>query len=123
MSTPCEKHALLPVVGQSPCAGCEIERLMADNDRMAALLECAQGDCRQAMKMVEKLTQQAELYQQVQRAAGELPNGWEIRICIERDAGYAELWDGDGCEVDFPNSCESLADTVSDAIDHATGKE
>jgi hypothetical protein len=23
MSTPCEKHALLPVVGQSPCAGCE----------------------------------------------------------------------------------------------------
>lgn len=27
MSTPCEKHALLPVVGQSPCAGCEIERL------------------------------------------------------------------------------------------------
>ena len=34
MSTPCEKHALLPVVGQSPCAGCEIERLMAENERL-----------------------------------------------------------------------------------------
>jgi hypothetical protein len=75
------------------------------------------------MKMAEKLEQQSELYQQVQRAAGELPIGWEIRICIERDAGYAELWDGDGCEVDFPNSCESLAETVSEAIGYATGKE
>lgn len=27
MSTPCEKHAALPVVCHSPCAGCEIERL------------------------------------------------------------------------------------------------
>ena len=32
MSTPCEKHALLPVVGQSPCAGCEIERLKDENE-------------------------------------------------------------------------------------------
>lgn len=70
----------------------------------------------------EALREDAELYQQVQRAAGELPTGWEIRICVERDAGYAELWDADGCEVDFPNSCETLALTVSDAIDHATGK-
>jgi len=61
----------------------------------------------------------SELYWQVERAAGELPIGWEIRICVERDAGYAELWDQDGCEVDFPNSCETLALTVSDAIDHA----
>lgn len=34
MSTPCEKHALLPVVGHSPCAGCEIERLRAENEAL-----------------------------------------------------------------------------------------
>lgn len=32
MSTPCEKHASLPVVGHSPCAGCEIERIRAENE-------------------------------------------------------------------------------------------
>lgn len=97
--------------------------LIAENKRLAELLECAQGDCRQSMQIIEKLTPQAELYQQVERAAGELQNGWEIRICVERDAGYAELWDQDGCQVDFPHSCETLALTVSDAIDHATSKE
>lgn len=34
MSAPCEKHAALPVVGDSPCAGCEIERLRAENERL-----------------------------------------------------------------------------------------
>lgn len=67
----------------------------------------------------ESLRKDAELYRQVERAAKDLPIGWEIRVCVERDAGYAELWDQDGCEVDFPNSCETLALTVSDAIDAA----
>lgn len=97
--------------------------MIAENQRLAELLECAQGDCRQAMQIIEKLNPQAELYQQVERAAGELPAGWEVRICVERDAGYAELWDQDGCQVDFPHSCETLARTVSDAIDNAIGKE
>jgi len=39
MSTPCEKHALLPVVGQSPCAGCEIERLMAESEALHAQVD------------------------------------------------------------------------------------
>jgi len=39
MSTPCEKHALLPVVGQSPCAGCEIERLRAENAGLHAQVD------------------------------------------------------------------------------------
>jgi hypothetical protein len=32
MSRSCEKHAALPVVGHSPCAGCEIERLKDENE-------------------------------------------------------------------------------------------
>lgn len=68
---------------------------------------------------VEALRKDAELHQQIQRAAKDLPSGWEIRVCVEHESGYVELWDQDGCEVDFPNSCESLALTVSDAIDGA----
>lgn len=68
---------------------------------------------------VEALRKDAELHQQIQRAAKDLPSGWEIRVCVERESGYVELWDQDGCEVDSPNSCESLALTVSDAIDDA----
>lgn len=71
---------------------------------------------------VEKLRKDAELHAQIQRAAGELPIGWEIRVCVEHESGYVELWDQDGCEVDFPNSCESLGLTVSDAIDAALGQ-
>lgn len=99
----------------------EIE-LKAESERLAELLECAQGDCQQAMQIIERVTPQAELYRQVERAAGELPSGWEIRICIELGAGYVELRDEDGCEVDFPNSCETLGMTVSDAIDAVIGK-
>lgn len=32
MSQTCDRHAKLPVIGQSPCAGCEIERLRAENE-------------------------------------------------------------------------------------------
>ena len=32
MSAPCEKHASIPAAGNSPCAGCEIERLRAENE-------------------------------------------------------------------------------------------
>lgn len=71
---------------------------------------------------VEGLRKDAELHAQIQRAAGELPIGWEIRVCVEHESGYVELWDQDGCEVDFPNSCESLGLTVSDAIDAAMGQ-
>lgn len=87
----------------------DLTSLLAENAKLKA--EC------------EGLRKDAELHAQIQRAAGELPAGWEIRVCVEHEAGYVELWDQDGCEVDFPNSCETLALTVSDAIDHATGKE
>lgn len=79
--------------------------------------------CDQLKAENEALRKDAELYRQVERAAGELPIGWEIRICVEKDAGTVELWDADGLEVDFPNSCETLGMTVSDAIDAAISKE
>lgn len=35
-------------------------------------------------------------YAACQRACAELPNGWEIRVCLEKDAGTVELCDPDG---------------------------
>lgn len=90
-----------------------------DRDQLKA--EVARSTEREIMQLaeIEELRKDAELHQQIQRAAKDLPFGWEIRVCVERESGYVELWDQDGCEVDFPNSCESLALTVSDAIDGA----
>lgn len=40
----------------------EIDQLKAENKRLAALLECAKGDLKQAMQIIEKLTPDAERY-------------------------------------------------------------
>lgn len=111
----------------------EIERLTADNASlrgscaklgvehagMVRIHRKANTEIRRLSAEVAALRKDAELHQQIQRAANDLPSGWDIRVCVERESGYVELWDQDGCEVDFPNSCESLALTVSDAIDAA----
>lgn len=67
---------------------------------------------------------QAELYQNVQLAAGSLPDGWEIRLYIEKHSGYVELFNPDGDEFeDFASNRESLAETISDALEAAIAKE
>ena len=68
---------------------------------------------------VERFRKQAALEVAVQRAAGELPDGWEICICIEKDGGGVELFDSEGDEVEYPANHERLAYDVNDAIDHA----
>jgi hypothetical protein len=100
-----------------------IAQLVVRNSQLGRELECALGDISTAKGIIERLTSKSELYEQVERAAGCLPTGWEIRVCVEKDCGYAELWDADGCEVDYPNSCETLALSVSDAIDCAISQE
>lgn len=73
--------------------------------------------------LAAELRKDAEFHQQVQRAAGELPYGWQILIRIEKDSGNAELIDPEGNEVDYPSNHECLADSVSDAIDEALSVE
>jgi hypothetical protein len=101
----------------------ENERLEADRDycNRVAVHNKEIGD--QLKSEVEALRKDAELHQQVQRAAGELPYGWQILIRIEKDAGNAELIDPKGNEVDYASNHEYLADSVSDAIDEALSDE
>ena len=64
------------------------------------------------------MDRQIPLNDAIQRAAGELPQGWEIRLCVERDAGWIELIGQDGTE-DFATDNERLDYTVIDALEHA----
>ncbi|HAQ86552.1 MAG TPA: hypothetical protein DCR78_08930 [Pseudomonas sp.] len=64
------------------------------------------------------LDRQVPLHEALQRAAGELPKGWEIRLCVEHHAGWVELIGPDGTE-DFATNDERLDYTVIDALEHA----
>lgn len=59
------------------------------------------------------------LNQLINRACSELPEGWNIRIEMERNAGWVELLNPDGEEVEFPSDHEHLADSLLDAIEAA----
>ncbi|MCG6540215.1 hypothetical protein MCB86_09020 [Pseudomonas sp. KSR10] len=71
---------------------------------------------RDALKKV--LDRQVPLHDAIQRAAGDLPEGWEIRLCVEHHAGWVELIGPDGSE-DFATNDERLDYTVIDALEHA----
>ena len=64
------------------------------------------------------LDRQVPLHEALQRAAGELPKGWEIRLCVEHHAGWVELIGPAGTE-DFATNDERLDYTVIDALEHA----
>ena len=54
-----------------------------------------------------------------QRACMELPEGMSMAIQLERDAGWIELHDSDGEQIELPNADGSLAEQVHQAIDAA----
>lgn len=70
----------------------------------------------------ESLRKDAELHKQIQRACGDLPEGWEIRLSLENGAGWFDLFDDNGNHVEFASNHENLAETLSDAIDAAMGE-
>ena len=106
--------------------GLEIVQLLAmiaENQRLTELLECSQGDCRQAMKIIEKLTPEADLYQQIQIAAGSLPSSWEIALRVENGYGGVDLIDPYGTVVDLDDVDSTLGESVAGAVAFAIAKE
>jgi len=57
----------------------------------------------------------------INRAAHDLPEGWEIRIDLERHAGVVFLIDPDGNETMSENG-EFFSDQINAAIDAARGE-
>ncbi|MPT25108.1 MAG: hypothetical protein E2577_20255 [Starkeya sp.] len=93
-----------PVRGYSECPGCEVESLRAEITRLKA--------------ENESLQEKAELYVQVQRAAGQLPAGWMIRVVVEHDGGGVEVIDDAGNDVEFVG-VGGMSEDVSDALELA----
>ncbi|WP_274644179.1 hypothetical protein [Pseudomonas serbica] len=92
--------------------GLEVDVLRQRN----VLLEKAHQDLQAKFKVLTKVP---PLYAAVERAAGELPEGWEIQMGIERGAGTVNLFDPDDCEVEFATNHERLDYTVIDALEAA----
>jgi hypothetical protein len=107
-------------LGKCDCVAAQLIDVTAERDRMKSEVEALRKDAffhRHAQR-------QAELYQNVQMAAGSLPDGWQVVIEIERDAGTVSLLDADGEAVDeeFGDSGD-LADQVAEALKYAVSKE
>lgn len=58
----------------------------------------------------------------VNRAARDLPEGWEIRIDLERHAGVVHLIDPEGNETMIEGNGELFSDQISAAIDAASSQ-
>jgi len=90
-----------------------IDTLRTANQRL-------EGEVKALRAEVEKLNTAPKLYEAVERAASELPEGWTANICMENGSGWIELYDDDGVQIeDFPTNNERLDYTLNDAIDAA----
>jgi hypothetical protein len=52
----------------------------------------------------------------IDNAAEHLPGGWQILLSIENSGGCVELFDPHGDPIEYPSNCESMADSVNDAV-------
>lgn len=100
----------------------EVKRYSAEecNRRLGLFVPASEYDALLAEwdALKKALDRQVPLHDAIQRAAGDLPEGWEIRLCVEHHAGWVELIGPDGTE-DFATNNERLDYTVIDALEHA----
>ena len=73
----------------------------------------------QAKADAARYKKEARTYQQIQRACGDLPDGWEIHICLEKDAGWVDLISPDGERTAVDTDHDDISYTIGDAIDTA----
>ena len=74
----------------------------------------AQGDA-----LDQGVREELSIGKAINRAARDLPEGWEIRIDLERHAGVVHLTDPEGNETMIDGSGELFSDQINDAIDAA----
>jgi hypothetical protein len=90
----------------------EIRRLHAELIAAQSAAPVAQRDARE----------ETSIGKAVNRAARDLPEGWEIRIDLERHAGVVHLIDPEGNETMIEGSGELFSDQISAAIDAASSQ-
>jgi hypothetical protein len=97
----------------------ELDHLAASNER---LQECINDLNLNRDRLTDEnaaLKRDAAVGAAIQRAAKELPYGWEVEICIEQGAGTVVLRDPDGnltaMDVDSDNRLAAEIDAAADA--------
>ena len=87
----------------------------ADRAMRAAPAPAAQGDA-----LDQGVREELSIGKAINRAARDLPEGWEIRIDLERHAGVVFLIDPNGNET-MSEGGELFSDQINAAIDAAKG--
>lgn len=107
----------------------EIEQLTSDLkftqkalDAAMTAVENLRGENEDLRSENESLRKDADLYQQIQIAAGSLPDGWEISLRIENGFGGVDLIDPYGTVIDLDSVDESLSESISSAVTYAVRK-
>lgn len=99
-----------------------LSAVTAERDAANSRLHEVAVACAEAEQERDQLRAEVECYvplhEAIQRAAGELPEGWAIQLYIERDGGGVELIGPDGTE-DFATNNERLDYAVIDALEAA----
>lgn len=94
--------------------------LRQDYEQLHAANRKLEIEVKRLLAEVERLNEAPKLYEAVERACGELPDGWKVEIHCEHGAGWVELYDDCGTHIDgFPTNNERLDYTVNDAIEAA----
>ena len=68
---------------------------------------------------LDRLRDEAELSQAIEHAAEHLPEGWIIKVMVERHGSGVELFDDTANEVEFASNHETMAESVRDAVEAA----
>lgn len=101
------------------------EQTVVELNRLLSDVQAERDQARaEAKQLREKLRGQQDDYAvgaAIQRAAGELPDGYEIHLEVERGAGTVRLYDPSGDEVDGIEG-DTIADEIIEAISIAKGE-
>jgi hypothetical protein len=61
----------------------------------------------------------ALILEKMNQLARDLPEGYEVRICVERHSGWVDLYGPDGGRIEFPSNMETMVEQIDDAFQHA----
>ena len=116
------------LMAQLELSGKETDAARAERDALAAEQKQFVSDFREILNAIKAESQElkklAQIAVQVNRACTELPDGWDITIFLEKEGSRVDLY-FEGEEVDLPEDvelpydCDSLANYLEAAIDHA----
>lgn len=110
-------HAAIQRFHDLVCVNATIKAAQMASDAIREAAPAAQGDA-----LDRGVREELSIGKAINRAARDLPEGWEIRIDLERHAGVVFLIDPDGNETMSENG-EFFSDQINAAIDAARGAQ